>query len=443
MDSRRRRLLRQKYLQEEERLGKMSRGLSYDDADNFDENEESENSRSAARLPKYKARTFKNILRDFDDPDFDESQYFGQNYHREELRREEQKRQEEQGIQEEQEAYQEPEKFVKPESPTSHATPTEIREEKEIISEPQGYQDQDKPQKPEDELEETNHESDENDYLDDLDLDINIPNTVDEDDSETLDLPPDYKPLPLRRHKTLRYIDAETRQKQAEKNEKLQRIKASANQYNGLQEHKSPAIVRHLAFLAFIMLAFLAGYYLCGGVLHLTNFQPSSNQPQVEQQSDNVSVPGQNNVTQPVNPSDTTTTSPNNSAVKTYTIFVPKSGSLTPVNIEQKIASSNEQMLKGVLNLYLDSVKEVGLLSISTSLTEVWIAGNTLYLSMNQNFLSDLRRLNASNATILMRGFLRTVNTNMSSIKRLKVFVDSQEITDTKPIDLTSTWETM
>ena len=86
MDTRRRRLLRQKYLKEEERLGKMSRGLSYDNNDDSSEEDaENEGSRFAPHVPKYKARTFRNILRDYDDPDFDERQNYMQDYQREEI----------------------------------------------------------------------------------------------------------------------------------------------------------------------------------------------------------------------------------------------------------------------------------------------------------------------------------------------------------------------
>lgn len=419
MDSRRRRLLRQKYLKEEEKLGKMSRGLSYDNdenniSDNDDysmEDKERETSRFAPRVPKYKARTFKNILRDFDDPDFDERQNYVQDYQREEIV---------------QETQNEPEEFTEQVQKTTTATVVDEPKD-EAISDEVPYTRNE---------EEIKDETDEDDYLDDYNLATN--ETNDEDD--TPDLPQDYQPQPVRRRKTLRQMESEALRRQA-KGSEINGRRSNYNPYNGLQKTKTPRPIRWLAFSAFIMLAFFGGYYLCGGVLNLLHIQPGSNE-QIELPADDSSLLTQNNTTQ-TTPNGTAATTTNSGDTKSLTVFVPKGGSLVSVSVEQKAVSSNEQMLKSILSVFLDNVKEVGLLSTSTDLTELWIAGDTVYLSMNKNFVSDLHRLNTTSATILMRGFLRTMNANMSSIKKLKVFVESQEITDTKPIDLTATWETM
>lgn len=419
MDSKRRRQLRQKHLEEEERLGKMSRGLSYMDNDDLDEEtNDNKKSRFAHRTPKYKARTFKNILREFDDPDFDESQYFGQDYQREEM---------------EEEATDT--FIVSPKHDAAITKATKKSDNEQIPNEDENNQD---------EVEDVNDDAD--NYLDDYDLDTDLTKTEnteseEDDESENPDLPSDYQPQPIRRKKTLRQLEAEEMRKH-DGSSSLRRAKTNSNQYYELPKSKTPAPIRWLAFIAFILLAFLGGYYLCGTLLDLFNIQPSSN-IQVEQQVDTMPAQVQN-TTEQRRQTDIAAIAPQNgSNVKTYTLFVPKEGSLTQVKIEQKIASSNEQMLKGILNAYLDSTKEAGLLSTNTELVELWIAGDTVYLSMNQNFVSAIKRLNVANATILMRGFLRTMNANMANIKKLKIFVDSQEITDSQPIDLTRDWETM
>ncbi len=427
MDTRRRRLLRQKYLKEEERLGKMSRGLSYDsNDDSSEEDAENEGGRFAPHVPKYKARTFRNILRDFDDPDFDERQNYMQDYQREEILPEE------------------PKDFVEP----RHLTvPTQ---RKKVLSspEPEELEDEDVQENEEfheealekepinqDEADELETESGEDDYLD---FDSDSEKMEEDDDTPSLDLPRDYQPQPIRRKKTLRQIEAEERLRQKEASN-LQSRRVGLRSYNDSQRTKTPRPIRWIAFFAFIMLAFLGGYYICGSVLNIMNVHPS-NEAQIEQQAtDNSSLPGQQQETK----GTSTPLTQSIANVKSTTLFVPKGGSLVSVKIEQKEAPSNEQMLKGILGVYLDSVKEVGLLSTATELTEIWIGGDTLYLSMNQNFMSDLRRLSAKSATLLMRGFLRTINTNMSGVKKLKVFIDSQEITITQPIDLTKTWESM
>ncbi len=421
MDTRRRRLLRQKYLKEEERLGKMSRGLSYDNNDDSSEEDaENEGSRFAPHVPKYKARTFRNILRDYDDPDFDERQNYMQDYQREEI------------------IPEEPKDFVEPRhltAPTQRKNVPASSEPEELTEEIQEEVLEEKPIN-QDEADELETESYENDYLDDFDFDND--EAKEEDDTASLDLPKDYQPQPIKRKKTLRQIEADERRRQKEASS-LQGRRTDLHSYNELQKPKTPRPIRWLAFFAFIMLAFLGGYYICGGVLRIMNVQPSS-EVQVEQQTtDNASLPEQPQETK----SDTTASTQTTANVKSTTIFVPKGGSLVSITIEQKEASSNEQMLKGILGVYLDSVKEIGLLSTATELTEIWIGGDTLYLSMNQNFMSDLRRLSAQSATLLMRGFLRTINTNMSSVKKLKVFIDSQEIAITQPIDLTRVWEAM
>lgn len=433
MDTRRRRLLRQKYLKEEERLGKMSRGLSYDNNDDSSEEDaENEGSRFAPHVPKYKARTFRNILRDYDDPDFDERQNYMQDYQREEI------------IPEEPKDFVEPRHLTAPtqrkNAPSSpepeELTDTEAPETEEVQEEFQETIEEESINQ--DEADELETESYEEDHLDDFDFNNDEAEEEEEDDSPSLDLPKDYQPQPIRRRKTLRQIEADERRRQKEASN-LQDRRIGLRSYNESPRTKTPRPIRWLAFFAFIMLAFLGGYYICGGVLRIMNVQPSS-EAQVEQQTtDNTSLPEQPQETK----SDTTASTQASANVKSTTIFVPKGGSLVSINIEQKEASSNEQMLKGILGVYLDSVKEIGLLSTATELTEIWIGGDTLYLSMNQNFVSDLRRLSAQSATLLMRGFLRTINTNMSSVKKLKVFIDSQEITITQPIDLTKAWESM
>ena len=426
MDSRRRRQLRHKYLEEEERLGKMSRGLAYEENDDLnEETNENKNSRYVSHTPKYKARTFKNILRDFDDPNFDESQYYGQNYQREEI---------------DQDIPEDPDSFiVTPKHDAAIARTMHSKLDDEQISIP-GNKIQDETEEIADKLEENNSPDD---YEFDTDM-TETTETEEDEDTVPLDLPSDYQPQPIRRKKTLRQMEAEERRRHTS-DSRLREENTDFNTYKGLQKHRTPAPVRWLVFIAFIMLAFLVGYYICGGVLSLLNIQPGNN-TQSEQQVNNNLLSEQGSskdAEQQGTPEVVATSSQNSSNVKSHTIFVPKGGSLTSINVEQKPAPSNEQMLKGVLNAYLDSVKEVGLLSVNTELAELWIAGDTLYLSMNQNFVTDVKRLNATNATLLMRGFLRTINTNMSSVKKLKVFIDSQEITITQPIDLTRVWEAM
>ena len=378
MDTNRRRQLRRKYMDEEERLSQAHRGRPYEMGENdfdMDLNEPAAN--YDPKLPKYKARTFKNILREFDDPDFDERQNYLQEYKREEI---------EEPSEEVQELPQEEEEIFAEEE-------TEELEEQyeEQIDEEEDYEPYSEPSEPA------------------------------EEEEARYDFPSDYEPQPIRRKKTLRQMEREEIERRGG-------VRTTHRSYENLQKPTAPRPIRIIAFVAFMILSFVLGYYICGGVFRLTNFSPTT----TEEQASTTTASQQQTVA-------SQTTGVTNPA----TIFVPKDGSIVSTTIEQKGASSNEQMLKGVLSSCLTGIKEAGLLSLETELSELWISQDTLNLSFNQKFVTDMTKLKSQDAALVLRSILRTANTNLPRVRKLKIYSDLSPVTLTSPLDFTKPWENM
>ncbi|MCQ4765547.1 spore gernimation protein, partial [Cloacibacillus evryensis] len=86
-------------------------------------------------------------------------------------------------------------------------------------------------------------------------------------------------------------------------------------------------------------------------------------------------------------------------------------------------------------------LKETKALDPAVSINEIFESGDWLYINMTPSFQSSLKSLGKARAEQLLSGFAKTVQDNFPPLRKVKFYINSKEITDKHPVDLSQPWE--
>ncbi|MDO5114935.1 MAG: GerMN domain-containing protein [Synergistaceae bacterium] len=188
------------------------------------------------------------------------------------------------------------------------------------------------------------------------------------------------------------------------------------------QEHKAPGIVRLFAWIALMIILFACGYVATN---YFFDWSAEKGGPSAEQRRA-AEAPAE--------------TEEKAAGVK-YTIYVPNGDSFQSRSVEITGGGSREEDITKVLSMYIDSLKETKALDTSVAIAEVFQSGDWLYVDLTPSFLSSLKSQGKAKSATLLNGMLRTVEESFPPLKKIKFYVNSKEITDKNPLDLTQPWE--
>ena len=123
-----------------------------------------------------------------------------------------------------------------------------------------------------------------------------------------------------------------------------------------------------------------------------------------------------------------------------YSIYVPDGQSFQTRAIELKPGATREDDMQKVLSMYIDSLKETKAMDPAVSVTNVFQSGEWLYVDMTAAFQSSIKKLGKDKAAQALNGMLNTMRDNFPPVKKIKFCVNSKEITEKTPVDLTTAW---
>ena len=102
--------------------------------------------------------------------------------------------------------------------------------------------------------------------------------------------------------------------------------------------------------------------------------------------------------------------------------------------------ATREDDMQKVLSMYIDSLKETKAMDTAVSVTNVFQSGEWLYVDMTAAFQSSIKKLGRDKAAQALNGMLNTMRDNFPPVKKIKFYVNSKEITEKTPVDLTTAW---
>ncbi|MDY2985502.1 MAG: hypothetical protein SOR75_09250 [Synergistes jonesii] len=190
---------------------------------------------------------------------------------------------------------------------------------------------------------------------------------------------------------------------------------------------KAPKIVRIFAWIALMVILFACGYLA-------TNYFFSWSDRKGGERIGNVYGAG----SEVKEAEKAGTVSASN---EKYTLYLPENGSLSRREVEINGAGTQEEIISKVLSIYIDSLKEKKILDTSVSTFDIFQGGDWLYMDMTPSFQSSLKALGRQKAELLLCGFVKTVQENFPPLKKIKFYVNSKEIKDQNPVDLSQPWE--
>ena len=190
---------------------------------------------------------------------------------------------------------------------------------------------------------------------------------------------------------------------------------------------KAPKVVRVFAWIALMIILFACGYLATN---YFFNWSDKKGGERIG------SVYGKGAEVQDSKASEGTA-----SSNMKYTLYVPEGDGFQSRGIEITGGGTREDDIAKVLSMYVDSLKETKALDPAVSINEIFQSGDWLYINMTPSFQSSLKSLGKARAEQLLSGFAKTVQDNFPPLRKVKFYINSKEITDKTPVDLTQPWE--
>lgn len=241
----------------------------------------------------------------------------------------------------------------------------------------------------------------------------------------------DEKPRKPRARRTLREREQEEEEEArslrgSRKRRKIKQEEFDEDEFDDEEERpRAPKIVRIFAWAALVVILFTAGYVA-------TNFFFAWSDKRGGERIGNVYGSG----------AEVAENAEQSGAPQArYNIYIPDGESFQTRAIELKPGGTREEDVQRVLSMYVDSLKETKALDPAVSVSSVFQSGEWLYVDLTAAFQSSIKKLKKEEATKILNGMANTMRDNFPPISKIKFYVNSKEITDKTPVDLTGAWE--
>ena len=192
------------------------------------------------------------------------------------------------------------------------------------------------------------------------------------------------------------------------------------------QRPRAPKIVRIFAWIALVVILFTCGYVATNYFFAWSDKQGGERIGSVYGSGAEVAKTAAQQEPAPSNAQ--------------YSIYVPDGQSFQTRAIELKPGATREDDMQKVLSMYIDSLKETKAMDPAVSVTNVFQSGEWLYVDMTAAFQSSIKKLGKDKAAQALNGMLNTMRDNFPPVKKIKFYVNSKEITEKTPVDLTTAW---
>ncbi|EHM09410.1 sporulation/spore germination protein [Thermanaerovibrio velox DSM 12556] len=123
-----------------------------------------------------------------------------------------------------------------------------------------------------------------------------------------------------------------------------------------------------------------------------------------------------------------------------YEVYLPSGTSLEGKEFKVSGVATDEEAMKGVLEFFMAELTSSGWMKGSVQVLHLFRSGEWLYLDLSSSFLEGLKALGKDRAQLVMTGIVKTVAENFPPIRKVKVYVDGQDVSDKSVVDLSKPW---
>ncbi|MCX7828731.1 MAG: GerMN domain-containing protein [Thermanaerothrix sp.] len=123
-----------------------------------------------------------------------------------------------------------------------------------------------------------------------------------------------------------------------------------------------------------------------------------------------------------------------------YRVYLPSGTSLEVKDFKASGVVTDEDAMKGVVEFFMAELASSGWTKGSVQVLHLFRSGDWLYLDLSGTFLEGLKGLGKERAQLVMTGLVKTMSENFSPVRKVKVYVDGQEVSDKSVLDLSKPW---
>ena len=199
---------------------------------------------------------------------------------------------------------------------------------------------------------------------------------------------------------------------------------------DGNESSKAPKIVRVFAWIALMIILFACGYLATNYFFSWSDKKGGERIGSVYGTGAEVEEHEKREAAQVPTSSDAA-----------YTIYIPGDNGYEERAVEIAGSQTVEEDVSKVMSMYVDSLKETKAFDTNVAIGDIFRSGDWLYLDMNDAFQKSLKTMGKEKAQKVLGGFVRAARKNFPPAKKVKFYVNSREIKDKNPVDLSEPWE--
>lgn len=202
-------------------------------------------------------------------------------------------------------------------------------------------------------------------------------------------------------------------------------------EYDEEQRHKAPFLVRLFVWIMMLVLIGFAGYYAAN---YFIGYSETKSEVKVSDSGNSQDLALEDK-------KEAETAAPQkveNMATKTYKLYIPAGKDYAVRKVE--ITSGRvEQDMQKLLEMYFDSMREEGIISVEIKPDNIFKSGDLLYINTAGNLEKAIQSLDEAKASTLITGMLSTLWNNFS-VRKVKFYINSKESEIRVPVDLSAQW---
>lgn len=202
-------------------------------------------------------------------------------------------------------------------------------------------------------------------------------------------------------------------------------------EYEEEPRRKAPFLVRFFVWIMMLVLFGFGGYYAAN---YFIGYTETKSEVKVSDSGNSQDIALEDK-------KEAETAAPQkveNMATKKYKLYIPagKDYAVRKVDIT---SGRVEQDMQKLLEMYFDSMREEGIISVEIKPNNIFKSGDMLYINTDSNLEKAVQALDETKASTMITGMLSTLWNNFS-VRKVKFYINSKESEIRVPVDLSAQW---
>ncbi|MEG1642152.1 MAG: GerMN domain-containing protein [Synergistaceae bacterium] len=187
----------------------------------------------------------------------------------------------------------------------------------------------------------------------------------------------------------------------------------------------APILVKAFSWIALIAILFAIGY---GGANYIFKWLDKKNPNKIGNVIANVQERKENNRTSTI-------------SGEKYTLYIPSENGEYSKRDVKIFEDTKEKNIYKLAEMYVNSLKETKTISRNVAIKNIFINGDWIYVDFTKDLEQSLKTATAKDGTLFVTGLLKTIKENFAPVRKIKIYIDSNESAMKTPIDITQPWE--